>query len=47
MVGVVAGGGSHSRSRSRAPAAVTDLQNHRIRRESVLGGLIHEYLHLA
>ncbi|WP_327241252.1 integrase core domain-containing protein [Streptomyces sp. NBC_01320] len=26
-----------------APATVTDLQNHRIRRESILGGLINQY----
>jgi putative transposase len=29
------------------PATVTDLQNHRIRRKPVLGGLIHEYQHAA
>ncbi len=26
-----------------APAIVADLQNHRIRRESILGGLINQY----
>ncbi|MFE7404226.1 integrase core domain-containing protein [Streptomyces sp. NPDC057557] len=30
-----------------APATVTDLQNHRIRRESILGGLINQYHHAA
>ncbi|MEU7057514.1 integrase core domain-containing protein [Streptomyces sp. NPDC046197] len=32
---------------SPAPATVTDLQAHRIRRQPVLGGLINEYRHAA
>ncbi|MGX1668037.1 integrase core domain-containing protein [Streptomyces sp. NPDC055400] len=31
------------RAQPPAPATVTDLQNHRIRRQPILGGLINEY----